>query len=349
MISFDCITFLLGEYIMGGNAFNAKGFESKRMTKDEYERVEKEICDILSLLDIEYLTIPYVREKETFGDIDIVVVKKCDKNIKNILCENIDKFNLTSEFLIRNGDVISILYEEKYQIDLICTKEKDKNYHRNYLAYNDLGNLIGRTIKQFGYKHGHNGLFYVYREGNHYKEDILLTNDYFKALDILGLSIDKYNSGFDTFTDMFDYVTSSKYFDKTRFSLENLNNRNRVRDRKRKVYNDFIKYIENKPFDYEQAKSPFEMFDWLESKCLEIKEKRDKINALKSKINGNVIMRVLNNEIEGKNLGKFISFLSQTPNYNSFIMSMDDHQVEEFIKSKYLEYTNLLNTDSINT
>ena len=80
-----------------------------------------------------------------------------------------------------------------------------------------------------------------------YKKDIVLTYNLLTALEILGLDWERYKQGFNNYDEMFEYVTSCKAFDKSKFALENLNHRNRVRDRKRKTYNLFLQYILKKP------------------------------------------------------------------------------------------------------
>lgn len=325
---------------MGGNAFNHKGYTSERMTKEEFHQNEREVMMILHDLDIESKPIPYVKEKETFGDIDLIVVKENSRNVKEIICNNIDKFGLTDEFVFRNGDVISILYKKKYQIDFIFTSDDVKHYHQSYLAYNDLGNLLGRIIKESGFQHGHNGLFYVYREGNHYKELIPLTTAYDDALEILGLDVDKFYSGFDTFKEMFEYVTSCKYFKKSRFALENLNNRNRVRDRKRKVYNEFLKYIETIEDGEEFVPSPFEEFDWLESKIEEIKLSRVKINLLREKFNGNNVhlWTGLNGgqSSERAYFGNFMAYVKTLDGFNDVLENQSIEEMEKFVKDAFV-------------
>lgn len=327
---------------MGGNAFNHKGYESQRMSKQEFHEYEKEILDILASLDIEGKAIPYVREKESFGDIDIIVVKEDDRNVKEIICENISKFGLTDEFIFRNKDVISILYKHKYQVDFIFTPNKVKDYHQWYLSYNDLGNLLGRIIKESGFQHGHNGLFYVYREGNHYKELIELTTDYSKALEILGLDVEKFYSGFDTFKEMFDFVSSCKYFKKSRFALENLNNRNRVRDRKRKVYNEFLKYIDTVEDKDGEVPSPFDEFPWLAEHCEKIKQSRIHINTLKDKFNGNNVhlWTGLNGgkSSERAMFGKFMEYVKQSEGFEEVLYNGTIEDLELFVKARYKDF-----------
>lgn len=327
---------------MGGNAFNVIGYTSERMSKDEFYEIQSEIFKVLHELGIQALSVPFVREKDSFGDIDLVIVKEKDRNVKEIICENIDKFGLTEEFIFRNKDVISILYKQKYQIDFIFTNYDERHYHQAYLAYNDLGNLIGRIIKASGFQHGHNGLFYVYREGNHYKELIPLTKEYDTALEILGLDVDHFYSGFDTFKEMFEYVTGSKYFKKSRFALENLNNRNRVRDRKRKVYNEFLKFIETIEDGDKEVPSPFEQFPWLESKCDEIRESRIYKNTLHEKFNGKHVHQWTDltggKSEERAVFGKFMIYVQSQDEFENILMKGTDKELEAFVKLQYVNF-----------
>lgn len=330
---------------MGGNAFTHKGYTAERMTKEEFHLIENEIFDILDRLEIEGKPIPYVREKESFGDIDIILVKEKDRNVKEIICKNIAEFGLTDEFIFRNKDVISILYKERYQIDFIFTDPEVKCYHQLYLAHNDLGNLIGRIIKESGFQHGHNGLFYVYREGNHYKELIELTTDYDKALEILGLDVDHFHRGFDTFKEMFDFVTSSKYFKKSRFALENLNNRNRVRDKKRKVYNEFLAYIETVADGEENVPSPFEEFPWLEKRCNEIRESRIHVNLLKEKFNGNHVHQWTGlsggQSSDRAMFGKLMQYIQAQDKFEEVLEHGTIEEMEQFVKKHYANFKKL--------
>lgn len=330
---------------MGGNAFNHKGYTAERMTKEEFHSIERDIFAVLHSLEITAMSIPYVKEKESFGDIDIVVVKEKDRNVKELICKNIDKFGLTEEFIFRNKDVISILFKEKYQIDFIFTNSDERHYHQAYLAYNDLGNLIGRMIKESGFQHGHNGLFYVYREGNHYKELIPLTRDYSRALEILGLDVDKFYSGFETFQEMFDYVTTCKYFKRSRFDLENLNNRNRVRDKKRAVYNKFLDYVKTIPESELAVPSPFDEFPWLEAKCNEIRDSRVHINLMKEKFNGNNVHKWTGlsggSSDSRADFGRLMAYIKCQDEFEKVLENGSIEDLEQFVVKHYAEFKKL--------
>ncbi len=319
---------------MGGTAFKHLGYDSERMTVSEFKQYEQEIVNILDKLGIENYKIPYVKEKDSFGDIDIIVVKQNDVGIFDKIVENISLFGLTEDFIVRNKQFMSILYKQKYQVDFISTSKEYAEYNVNYLSYNDLGNLIGRVIKESGFRHGHDGLYYVYREGNHYKQLIPLSKDYYKTLEILGLDPSVFKKGFDTFTDMFEYVASCQYFKKSRFDLDNLNNRNRVRDRKRKVYNQFVNYVRDLEESTQIVPSPFDVFPHLVDACDKIKKERNVHNKLREIFNGRNIMKWTN--LSGKELGNFITHVKSLPDFDQHTKTIKD--CELFIKDEYFKW-----------
>ena len=303
---------------MGGTAFVAQGYESKRMNKDQFNKIKEEIYNFLDLLNIDYYDIPYIREKETFGDLDVVVISENSNTLDKIIA---NRHKLDSYvYFNRNKDLMSMLYKG-HQIDFISTKKEYSDSHAHYLSHNDLGNLLGRTIKQAGYKHGHNGLFYVYREGDSFKKEIPITTDINVTLGVLGLNSTLFHNGFDNFEDMFEYVTTSPYFNPVRYELSNLNNRNRVRDKKRANYAGFLKYIkENKFTTSIQMKSPFEVFPFLVQAVEEIKSARKKESEIKSKFNGDLCMKYT--DLTGKELGIFINRIKLK--YPDIHLSSDD-------------------------
>lgn len=283
---------------MGGTAFVAKyGLSSERMDVNTYYTVLNKVLKQLG--NVIHEVIPHVREKQDFGDIDILVLGH------DAIAKINERF---SEYkIIDAGDGVSVLFEDKYQIDFIKTQPHEIDQTITYFGYNDFGNLIGRMAKKFDLKYAHNGLFYRYRDGNHYKKDVLLTYDHLIIFDILKLDVNTFLKGFDTFNDMFDFVSSSPYFNKSIYLFDNLNNKNRVRDRKRKTYHAFLKYCESLP-DKEDIEYPvnlaFELFPDLQGKVDEIESTRQKINQLAEKFNGKIIMELTG--LTGASLGDFI-------------------------------------------
>lgn len=276
---------------MGGNAlFETHGLESKRMNVQQYEHLKENVSKFLDNLDVDYRHVKAYHTKDSFGDLDIVVSrgKMSVTKIRQYL--KIGNLPMTNELTMpKNVSGISTLVTG-FQIDFIFVEPEELESAVTYYSYNDIWNLLGKVIKTWDYKLGWQGLLYTYRNGTHYKEDIVLTYDLYTALNILGLSVDRYLQGFDTHEDMFEYVISSKAFDPSKFALENLNHRNRVRDRKRQTYNLFLQYIEGKEYPKPQALiRPEDRFPHLVG---EIKKRDDMFvdaNNAKKIINGNII------------------------------------------------------------
>lgn len=292
------------EIVMGGTALREKGHESIRMDLPTYLRIESEVCDILNRHGIKHFTIPYVKDKTSFGDIDILFVNN-ETQIEYIMKNYSDMFNIDHTRIRKDSgsEVISVLYKG-HQIDLIATKPEYSDYHLNYLSNNDFGNILGRSLKECGYKHGHDGLYYTYREGNTYKKDILISYNYEDALRLMGLNPEKYKSGFENLEDMFDYICKSIYFKPSRYKIENLNNRNRVRDRKRKTYNMFLNYVKDMQDSNIKLPSPFDVYPWLIDSVQQIRNDRKFASTSARLFNGNVVRSITGLELE--ELGKFM-------------------------------------------
>ena len=79
----------------------------------------------------------FYSSKESFGDIDIIVVENVNINVHDYITQT-----FKPNEIFHNGNCWSFDYKE-VQVDFITVKSEhfDSNYH--YLAFNDLGNFIG--------------------------------------------------------------------------------------------------------------------------------------------------------------------------------------------------------------
>lgn len=225
---------------MGGNAL--KQYNTRRYSKTEYFQLwDKLQGDLFNLFGHTGYLIPAYHSKETFGDLDCIYDSQylpTDWVIKLV-----NYFKLADAQWVKHGNVLSFGLNN-FQIDLIVMPTHDVQSSLNYYSYNDLGNLLGRLYHKLGIKYGHRGLSLIVRGNpNYILEEIPLTHDLHIILDILNLSYDKFEAGFDTLEDIFDYVISSTFFDKACFILDNRSHISRVRDKKRATYNAFLKYI----------------------------------------------------------------------------------------------------------
>jgi hypothetical protein len=228
---------------MGGNAL--KNYKVARLQKNDYLSIIIDIEKILDQIDsIQYEIIPSFRNKESFGDLDILYSSKYDilpklkELVKPIGC-------------VHNGPCFSFTFpinDKLFQIDLIKVPFESFNFALNYFGYNDFGNLLGRLVHYLGLTLGHDGLKCTLRDPDNPTtviKQIIICRNFDYVLKLLHLPTINYYEKFNDLTDIFDFVMMSPYFHKDIFLLENRNNTSRVRDRKRTSYNHFLKYINN--------------------------------------------------------------------------------------------------------
>ncbi len=228
---------------MGGQAL--KNCVTRRYEADEYDVLTHEVASILIAKGVTCTRIPSYFSKESHGDLDMLVKSET-------LPANWDK-KIVEWFepkeLVKNGNVISFEYQE-FQIDLISVPEEDWLSSFLYYSFNDASNLIGRVAHSLGLKLGYDGLSYNFTEDTWHFRNVILLKDYKDILPVLGYSYERYQQGFDTLEDIFKFVVSSPFFRKSIYALENRNNAARTRDKKRRTYMEFLKWLEN----YEETK-----------------------------------------------------------------------------------------------
>lgn len=230
---------------MGGKAIEG----ARRIDKVEYEALLPLIKSGLEKIGIVCRFLNVYESKETFGDIDVlVIVPRVDGVDWTVPIRNL--FVPTQEF--HNNDVYSIGFLG-VQIDFIRVDDAAAMEMAGfYFDYNDLGNLVGRIAHAKGLKFGHDGLWLPVRakEDDALKlGDILLSVDRDAILTHLGFSVENYGK-FDTLESIFEYVIDGKGFAKELYPLEHRSHDARVRDRKRPTYTKFLTYLtEHNPAD----------------------------------------------------------------------------------------------------
>lgn len=140
---------------MGGSLL-----KGRRISTKEYYEVIDDLVLLVSnslLPDMSVNQIPFIREKEDHGDIDLVIGYEDGVDYVRIY-ESLNNQNNVSQIISNSSNKsIHFLYDG-VQVDLIFIQNKSVEYAVNYFSYNDLGNLLGRMSKRLGFKHGHLGL-----------------------------------------------------------------------------------------------------------------------------------------------------------------------------------------------
>lgn len=338
---------------MGGNALS---FETKRLSKDDYQNVYACIQFRLHLYFRGILSglVDSYREKADFGDLDMLVL--CESNQRKKEISEFIRTELKPKELILNGGVFSFDVND-FQVDFILTPDIETFYFsKSYFAWNDLGNFIGRTAHRLGFKYGHDGLKYVMRDEDDHSyviSEVFLTKDHNEALEFLGFNSHKHSEGFDTPEEIFEYAASSPYFSPASFMLANRNHIARVRDRKRKMYNMCVEYYKEKfgvdentpvePLDKAaHLVRAFDKFPSFYTAYTNVMAKHIKHKAYKSVFNGKTVGAIFS--LEGKELGakmKTLREFFEAFNLQEFVTSLSDTEFEKFVLM--LEETGKLN------
>jgi hypothetical protein len=282
----------------------------------------------------------FYHKKETFGDIDIIVsMESFNQNMNEYI-----KKTFNPNEIFHNGNAWSFDYKE-IQVDFItCAPEDfDSNYH--YMAFNDLGNFIGRLAQSIGLKYGQEGLWYNhYSDNKATKTKIIISKDYPKIFKFLDLNYNRWITGFDTLEDIFEYVITSKYFNAPMFQLSELNKINRERNVKRKSYMSFLEYIENKDSHPEYDKGRVKLIKNniinvirnefpeanIDLHLRQIEYDTARKNLIGIKFNGQIIKDKYN--LNGKDLGESII------NFKLYVDKVHEISFNEFIVASSIDY-----------
>jgi len=327
---------------MGGQAL--KNTYTERKNTEEFNFIKAKIIpSIIDILQYEAHVVKFYHNKETHGDMDILI--KINNHTNNKLIINFIKNNYNPNEIHMNGNVISFNYED-FQIDFILINESNWDIAKHYFDYDCCGNIMGKTYHKFNLSYGWEGMYYKFRNFNgRNSSNILISKDPRKIFDFGGYNYDKYLLGFDNLEEIFAFVIDCKYFDSNIFQMENLKHIDRKRNRKRKSYHVFLNYLKENgiatQFSFNRDKAMYipiinEFFpeaDLIEK--LDLLNEKNNINKiLAEKFNGNIIMTWTN--LSGKELGNAIRKfkLALGDKYNDFILNNNENTIREyFIKT----------------
>lgn len=270
---------------MGGNA--TKHFGTQRVSKQQFEQCCNMLNNMLQQYVIEqnlqtkekFCVIESYHDKQDFGDIDFLstidrqIFEKLVEKTENInIVAKAEQFSYAIEFKLASDELVFV------QVDYIKSNLEDFDFSKNFFAFNDLGNLIGRIAAQAGFSFGFDGLkrkIYVDNRGDIIndlysneisvtslvenarlfknelnrailKTSIIVTKDFDNALKFLGFDVERFKQGFNNMNEVFEFVVSSTFFNKDAFLFENRNHKARARDKKRSNYLAALEYFKNK-------------------------------------------------------------------------------------------------------
>jgi hypothetical protein len=254
---------------MGGSALDV---DNKRLTSHEFDQVSRDLSERLVLMDAVANThvVQYVREKETHGDIDILVQLQGPRQAVEVQMAN---HVLQATDMYKNGPSTSMdtvwrvqgpggstYRTDPIQVDLVFVPENQWAMTKTFFDWNDLGNLLGKVARYHRYKLGFQGLRISYWYDFDKSEklgDYTVTRDPEEALEFLGYDYERHREGFDAFEEMFEYALSSEKAVPLAFQSAQLNASQRRRDLKREVYQQFMSWLSRqRPHEHLPRPSP---------------------------------------------------------------------------------------------
>ena len=316
---------------MGGAAL--KSTYTRRYSKDEYKNVVHEIQNRVPFET--HIPLSF-GNKDTFGDLDILIRgSDYDKMYGSIPMSVYIEETFKPNEIYANSDVVSFDYKE-FQIDFIKVKEHNWETSKIYFSYNDLGNFQGRIAYKMGFRYGNFGLRLVYLHKNGGRKfKLVVSKEPEEIFTFLGFDWKKYQKGFDSLENIFNFIVESKYFNARLFDYDQLNHQNRTRNKKRANYGKFLEYVksfdngyvfENKDTFVKMAEDFFGI-NIVEQIALWNKQiKRE--NDASSRFNGNLAMKLFP-DLKGKKLGLAImNFKAEVGNdFTDWIISTDQETI----------------------
>jgi hypothetical protein len=318
---------------MGGNALS---FETRRVDRDEYFEIVNDLEGKIAHSGIKlYATIPAYHTKETFGDIDILIVSDIPNRDKWI------KEMFGPREIYHNSDCFSFDYKD-VQVDFIFTKPENFVTSLYYFAFNDLGNLLGRIYHKMGLRFGHDGLTLIVRDDTQVVGEITLSKNIDEILEFGGYDPIRYHEGFETKLDIFKFVVSSPFYNYEIFDLDNRNYRARTRDRKRPTYTEFLTWAQDEAnatqsgYEWNSNKAAYlprilHTFNKIDEYC-DFLKKHSKNLKVKELFNGQLVMEYTG--LQGKDLGAFMTRFRQLFDQDD-LLKMTPAMIKEEILNLY--------------
>lgn len=326
---------------MGGHAL--KEGITRRYSASEYHDLIPEVVRRLARAlypdDPQITPIASLRDKESFGDMDILVESD------HLPHDWVHK--ISAEFqpadMVKNGPVLSFEFRA-LQIDVILAPREEYGWSLSYFSWGDTGNLIGRIAHKMGLKFGHDGLWLPYRDGDYLFREILVTRDFEAALDCLGLNPGTWGAGFDHQEDVYRFIAAGTYFDPAHYALENRSARDRVRDRKRPMYGGLLEWIAQQnltaKYTWPEDKSAwlphvFKFFPAAENAFAQAEIDLAQQRTIQARFNGRAIGEATGRQ--GKDLGELMREIRESfhnkADFESYVLSATEAEILDYARS----------------
>lgn len=317
---------------MGGNFWKLG-----RMLRDEYLLRETAVRECLEARAPGEYRIPrYFEDKLDFGDMDVIVSKAVLQRDPNFLARLFADLGIVD--YKANGAVTTTVFRG-LQTDFFLVPPCNVDTTYTFMCFGEVGNILGRLGRRFKLKFGIDGLNYVFRWGDHYKQEFTVTRDFAAICDLFGLDHSTWVRGFATREEMFRWVTASPWFSARPYIDPESPMVQRAGVRPGiAAFIEFVKvnvpadagaYIAD-PVAWVEAKFPEAR---LPEKLAKQVEKTDRLAAVSEKFSGRLVME-FRPGLEGRELGEFIrQFRLSKDDFQAYVLATSAEQIREDIRT----------------
>ena len=187
---------------------------------------------------------PEAPEKSDHGDIDVLVDEELFnfnvQDLKQALgADAYTKGGRASSFAIRIPEDSS----KYFQLDVHLCKKGCFEWENVIYAYGDLWHIIGSVVTRFGFAINDSGLHARVEESDEVnKKDclLLLTSEPQEMMEFLGLDSPRYEKGFSTLDELFEWAISTPLFRTKFFQKETIIGKQERMREKRPMYSNFV-------------------------------------------------------------------------------------------------------------
>ena len=329
---------------MGGNA--VKHFGST--VRFDRQQLDALIQTLKTSFPVPFIVPPFLQDKESFGDLDVLVASETTP--ENDVLEKV----LGAKGFVENGNCTSFAVivdnDNIFQVDVIRYPEKDLAFATHYMSYGGIGNYVGKVARYYGLKLTDRVLVLPYDpQGKNNVSDIVVTNDFHDALNVLGYPPLSSSIGVTEQT-FFDYLASGKHTISDMFEPDELNHVDRVRQRKRPTFSRFVDYLQKKRHESlidiwskgyfktdEGRRFLIQRYPSIEKDMDMIVAERRRQDIFREKFNGGVVKSVTG--LGDYTLGKFMESYTQTfgskENFQTFVLTHSTDDIRLSILAHY--------------
>ncbi len=290
---------------------------AQRVTRQEYFDIVEEIELQLDGRFVEAMSIIPLEDKESFGDIDMVIIwdmpqdQSGEEYYREIFGDKLvdyrhlknDKMDSVLIRLSNNKIVQADFARTKDEIEFVAKMVHSSKGHSS--------SVIGTLAMAYGYKFAQDGFYKRYFDKQGQYHDILVTQDLLLGMEMLGLDPNKWIDS-TMVDDIVDFISASPFFQSKFYDRKSMKNKRRTAIARRGVQDYMYAKLENSESNVselsheEYLKTNFPVY--FESVTNQIETIESKTHTVQ--MNGEIVMEAFS-ILPSKVVGKILIYISE--------------------------------------